>query len=449
MACQATTHHKLPQVLVITGPTAVGKTAIGLELAKLIDGEVISADSVQVYRHLDIGSDKLPMQQRKGIRHHLIDIMNAVGADGEPNDYSAGDFHDQARAAVEEILSRGKVPIVVGGTGFYLKFFTNGKTQGPKASPEATAHVQKELDKVWREEDERLRAMVEKEGGGPPPEDDPLITAQSKWEIGCKLLEQWGDPESYQRILLERNNYYRLERALALIHMTGKKLSELDTKPPPDGSKSKDLSGGHDQTEGGLISFLQGSIGDGTSDFRLFFLHRSRSELYERISSRCEEMVFLGLLDEAAMMMGMGLKSGSSSASRSIGYRQAMTLLESLVATKTKAETSHLQQLVRDIIHATHKLVRNQMTYFRDDSTYRWLELESGVTAEQASQWILERLGEPCHEGGCGSASGRLTREEEQALKRYRPNLPRFEDAQEVKKLIDHINDDILPKLIQ
>ena len=436
---------KLPQVLVITGPTAVGKTAVGLELAQLINGEVISADSVQVYRNLDIGSDKLAMPQRRGVRHHLIDIMDAVSSEGEPQDYSAGDFHDHARAAVEEVISRGKVPIVVGGTGFYLRFFTHGKTQGPKATPEATAYVQSQLDKAWAEEEERLRSIVVKEGGE-LPEESVLISAQNKWEIGCRLLDKWGDPESSQRILLEKNNYYRLERALALVHMTGKKLSELDTR---QASATDKEPSGDDHNMEGLVRYPQGSIGDGAFDYRLFFLHRSRSELYDRIASRCEEMVFLGLLDEASMMIGMGLKSGSSSASRAIGYRQAMALLESLMASKSKVERSHIEQLVRDLIHATHKLVRNQMTYFRDDGSYRWLELESGVTSEQASRWILERLGEPSHQGGCGSGSGRLTREEEQALKRYRPNLPRFEDAKEVQNLIDHVNDEVLPKLMQ
>ncbi|KAG1677586.1 hypothetical protein FOA52_014484 [Chlamydomonas sp. UWO 241] len=172
---------KLPQVIVVTGPTAVGKTAVGLELAKRLGGEVISADSVQVYRTLDIGSDKLPLEQRQGIPHHLIDVRDHT------EEYSAGDFSDEARAAVADILSRGRMPIVVGGTGFYLRWLTHGKAQGPRTTPEAAAHVSAALKTAWADAAVRL---------GCPPE---KLTPEAKWDSGCALLTAWGDAEAAAR----------------------------------------------------------------------------------------------------------------------------------------------------------------------------------------------------------------------------------------------------------
>ncbi|GAX75196.1 hypothetical protein CEUSTIGMA_g2640.t1 [Chlamydomonas eustigma] len=201
-------HVKLPQVVIITGPTAVGKTAVALQLAKRLNGEVISADSVQVYRGLDVGSDKLPLSERQGVPHHLIDVREVQ------DEFSAGDFHDLARAAARDIIARGKVPIVVGGTGFYLRWFMQGKAQGPRTTPEAAQAVKAALVQAWESETERLGVDE--------------LSEEVKWSVGVKLLEVWGDPDAAIRIGEEKNNYYRLERALALIHMTGKKLEELE-----------------------------------------------------------------------------------------------------------------------------------------------------------------------------------------------------------------------------
>lgn len=107
-------------VIVIYGPTAVGKSAIGVQLAKLINGEIISADSMQIYKHLNIGSAKVTNQEMQGIKHYLIDIK-------DPNeDYSVSDFCDDANKCIEEIISKGKTPIIVGGTGLYIKSLING-----------------------------------------------------------------------------------------------------------------------------------------------------------------------------------------------------------------------------------------------------------------------------------------------------------------------------------
>ena len=113
------------RLIAVLGPTATGKSALGLTLAETLDGEIINCDSTAVYRGFDIGTDKVPHDERRGIRHHLIDIV------GPTEDYTAAHFARDAAAAIAEIRSRGKVPILVGGTGFYYRALTRGLFPGP------------------------------------------------------------------------------------------------------------------------------------------------------------------------------------------------------------------------------------------------------------------------------------------------------------------------------
>ena len=130
-------------VIVIYGPTAVGKSAIGIELAKMINGEIISADSMQVYKHLDIGSAKVPKDEMQGIKHHLIDIL-------EPSkDYSASDFASLAKNICNDLLNKGKTPIIVGGTGLYINGLINGYNFG---ETEKHTEFRNDLEKLNNEE---------------------------------------------------------------------------------------------------------------------------------------------------------------------------------------------------------------------------------------------------------------------------------------------------------
>src|SRR3990172_7525219 len=114
-------------LLIILGPTAVGKTEIAISLAEEIDAEIISADSMQVYRGMDIGTAKPTKEERARIRHHLIDVANPT------DEFSVGDYLKLAEAAIAEIRKRGKIPLVVGGTGLYVRALTDGLFMGPKA----------------------------------------------------------------------------------------------------------------------------------------------------------------------------------------------------------------------------------------------------------------------------------------------------------------------------
>lgn len=128
-------------LIVILGPTASGKTALSLELAQQFNGEIISADSRQVYRHMDIGTDKISQESRRGILHHLLDIVN-------PDErFTVADFKARAEAVIDDILARGKLPILVGGTGLYIRAITEN-FEIPPENPQLRAQLMEELKKI-------------------------------------------------------------------------------------------------------------------------------------------------------------------------------------------------------------------------------------------------------------------------------------------------------------
>lgn len=143
------------KVIVVLGPTAVGKTALGIELAQAFDGEIISGDSQQVYRQLDIGTAKASKEEQAAAPHHLIDVREVT--DG----YSAFDFVEEATAKIEEIAGRGKLPIIVGGTGLYLQSLVEGYHLGGSVDQEAVLSYRKELEEL---DDQTLFARVEAAG---------------------------------------------------------------------------------------------------------------------------------------------------------------------------------------------------------------------------------------------------------------------------------------------
>ncbi|GAQ78117.1 isopentenyltransferase [Klebsormidium nitens] len=200
------------KVLVISGPTAVGKSALALELAQRLGGEIISCDSVQVYRGLDVGSAKTPTSERGGIPHHLLDIK-------EPSEeYTAGDFYQDARRATEEVLARGKLPVVVGGTGLYLRWFIHGTPETPKASPELVAEIET-----------RIQVFQQQSDG---------------WQAAVAYLTESGDPQTGAE--LAPNDWYRMRRALEIVLASGKPRSEFQLnfvkaphQPPSKKAKRK------------------------------------------------------------------------------------------------------------------------------------------------------------------------------------------------------------------
>ncbi|MBI5473946.1 MAG: tRNA (adenosine(37)-N6)-dimethylallyltransferase MiaA [Ignavibacteriae bacterium] len=242
------------RVVILVGPTASGKTAVSIELARLLDGEIISADSRQIYKHLDIGTAKPTRAQLSVVRHYFIDELSPA------QEFNAAEFGEQGRRIIDNILLRGKVPIIVGGSGLYVQSLVDGFFDGPGA------------DKEFREALERrirngeLRQLIEE----------------------LRLV----DPISAERI--DPTKPRRIVRALEVYHITGRPLSL------------------HHQESKVNVNFTPAFFG----------LQWDRKILYDRINRRCDEMIRSGLLDEVERLVQMGF-TGTLNALNTVGYSEA------------------------------------------------------------------------------------------------------------------------------
>ena len=250
---------KKPAILAIVGPTASGKSALALEIAKERNGEIVSCDSMQIYRRMDIGTAKPTAAEQREVPHHLIDIL-------EPEaDFSVMDYVAAADRAVSDILSRGKLPILCGGTGLYLDaFLRGGEPETPAADPAVRASLQ--------------------------------AIAEEKGELHLHGLLREVDPESADAI--HPNNQRRVIRALEIYRATGVPKSEWDRR-------SRQLPDRYDATVVGL------SFGN-------------RELLYERIERRVDQMIAEGLVEETQYLLQRGVFSASRTAAGAIGYKEIL-----------------------------------------------------------------------------------------------------------------------------
>ncbi|MES2198840.1 MAG: tRNA (adenosine(37)-N6)-dimethylallyltransferase MiaA [Chlamydiota bacterium] len=248
------------KIIIISGPTGVGKTALSLVVAKAIGGEIISADSMQVYQGMDIGTAKIPFEEREGVPHHLLDIRSIEES------FNVVDFWNEATRLIEEIYERGHVPIVVGGTGFYIHALIYGPPSGPASTEETRAGWENEMQEKGSE------ALFRK-------------------------LEEL-DPQYAQTIT--QNDKHKIVRALEIISLTGKRVSQFIKQVNP----------------------LQ------KYDFRCWFLYLPKDILYRKIEERCDDMIARGLLQEVEALDELGLRKNSS-ASQAIGYKQCLGFLDS------------------------------------------------------------------------------------------------------------------------
>jgi tRNA dimethylallyltransferase len=259
-------------LIAILGPTATGKSALGLALAERFNGEIINCDSTAVYRGFDIGTDKVPVDQRRGIRHHLIDIADPL------DEYTAAQFGRDAAAAVTDIHARGKLPILVGGTGFYYRALTRGLFPGPGKNAELRA---------------RLEAIAAKKG------------VEALHRMVTRV-----DPESGLRI--QPRDLKRLVRALEVYFQTGKPLTSHFAE---------------------TVSPLGPDVQVGAIALRM-----DAQWLADRLARRVDEQFEAGLIDE---IRGL-LASGVPASARPFGglvYRQAMEYLDGV---RSEAETRAL-----------------------------------------------------------------------------------------------------------
>ncbi|HPE16526.1 MAG TPA: tRNA (adenosine(37)-N6)-dimethylallyltransferase MiaA [Oscillospiraceae bacterium] len=262
------------KILVITGPTATGKTRLGVELALLFGGEVVSADSMQVYRRMDIGTAKPGSAEMRGVPHHMIDVA-------EPwETYSVGRYVPEAARCVDAVLARGKLPIVVGGTGLYIDSLLSGRSFAPRGG---------------------TRVALEQE-------------ADEKGTAAMLAQLRAVDPDRAQ--LLHENDRKRILRALEIYRGTGETITRHDAESrlaPP-------------RYEALKIAL----------DFR------ARDDLRARISRRVDEMVAAGLPGEVASLLDEGVPPGST-AMQAIGYKEMVSAVRGARSVSDAAEEVKLR----------------------------------------------------------------------------------------------------------
>lgn len=250
-----------PPMIVLTGPTAVGKTKLSLELARRVNGEIISADSMQVYRHMDIGSAKIFPEEMRGITHHLIDVL-------EPWEvFNVVIFQEKCMECLAGIYERGHIPIVTGGTGFYIQALL------------------RKIDFTENEENTAYRQRLE------------ALAAQRGAQYLHELLEK-ADPVSAKAI--HANNLKRVIRALEYYELTGERISH------------------HNEQERQKESAYNSCY---------FVLNDVRERLYERIEERIDEMLAQGLVEEVRRLKEMGCHRGMVSM-QGLGYKEILDYLE-------------------------------------------------------------------------------------------------------------------------
>lgn len=319
------------KVIVISGPTGAGKSRLALELAKRLNGEIISADSVQVYRGLDIGSAKPSPSERKEVPHHLLDILHPS------EDYSVGQFYEDARQATKDVLKKGRVPIVTGGTGLYLRWFIYGKPDVPTASREIASQVYAELENYQRDGD---------------------------WDAAVRLVVEAGDTKAQS---FPTNNWYRLRRSLEIIKSSGSPPSAF--RLPYDSFKEQSIAvmpnNSHDSQSKDL-----------DYDFICFFLTSSRMDLYRSIDFRCEDMLSGsdGILAEVKWLLDIGLLPNSNSATRAIGYRQGMEYLLGCREQGGESSANEFFSFLSEFQKESRNFAKRQLTWFRNEHIYHWLD---------------------------------------------------------------------------
>ena len=248
-------------MIILTGPTAVGKSALSVELAKKINGAVISADSMQVYRHMDIGSAKIMPEEMQGITHYMIDEL-------EPDEeFHVVRFTTMAKEYLKEIYAAGKIPIIAGGTGFYIQALLY------------------DIDFTEQQCDEAYRRQLEE---------------QAKEHGAGYLHEMLRKVDLASAEAIHANNVKRVIRALEFYHLSGQKISE------------------HNETERQKQS---------PYNFAYFVLNDERAKLYERIDKRVDAMIAAGLVNEVQKLKDMGC-SREMVSMQGLGYKEILAYLD-------------------------------------------------------------------------------------------------------------------------
>jgi tRNA dimethylallyltransferase len=301
------------EVVAVVGPTATGKSDLAVRLALELGGEIVNADASQLYRGMDIGTAKLNVQQRQGIPHHQLDVLDVT------QDATVAAYQAAARADMDAILARGRVPILVGGSGLYVRAALD-RLDIPPTDPAVRVRLEAELAEAGVEVlRDRLRAV------------DPAAAAA-----------------------IEPRNERRIVRALEVVELTGRPFSA--TMPTREHLRPTTVLG----------------------------LRVARDVLDRRIGERTRRMWASGLLEEVRGLVPQGLREGRT-ASRAIGYRQALDQLDGVLSeVEAVGRASAL----------TRRLVRRQESWFTPDPRIRWVDATTDDPWDEAVRIAVDAIGD-------------------------------------------------------
>jgi tRNA dimethylallyltransferase len=313
------------KVIILLGPTGVGKTGVSILLAKKLNTEIISADSMQIYRHMDIGTAKPSKEERAVVRHHMIDIVDPWES------YSTGKYIEAVVPIIKGLHKRGKIPVVTGGTGLYIKAMTRGIFSGPSAD--------------WTLREDLLSMEKEEEG--------------SLYNYLKEL-----DPVASEKIV--RNDTRRVIRALEVCLKSNRSISEIQkklTRPLP-------------------FEFIK--IG----------LLRDRKELYRMIETRVDEMIKAGLINEVKMVISLITEHDRMQDKKDHGYfpypsMQAIGYKE--VAMYLNGNITP-DESVRIIKRGTKRYAKRQFTWFRKEEGIHWVDITGIDDSSEAFRRVNDIL---------------------------------------------------------
>lgn len=303
-----------PKLIIVAGPTAVGKTEYAIELAKKIDGEIVSLDSVQVYKGLDIGSAKPDKEQRKKVPHYMIDEV-------EPTvNLNVKDYKDMAVKYIDMIIGKGKIPILVGGSGFYINA------------------VLYDTDFLYEDEGEALKIRKE-------------LEKDFKEKGAGYLYDMLGQIDKESLSIIPKENVRRVIRAIEFYRLHGIPISEHNEKEKKRESRF---------------------------DYTFYVLDVDREELYNRINERVDKMICEGLLVEVKRLINQGLSKDLNSMN-SIGYKELYDFCEERKAVddidKLSAEDKEkLKALIELIKQHSRNYAKRQLTWFRAQKNIIWVQ---------------------------------------------------------------------------
>ena len=325
-------------LVILTGPTAVGKTDLSIKLAKAINGEIISADSAQVYKGFDIGSAKVTVEEMQGVPHHLIDVF-------EPDfSFDVTVFQREAKRIVDEIISRGHIPIVAGGTGFYIQALLYD------------IDFNDEGDDSYRKSLERY---LEETG-----------------DID-KLYDELKEVDPASAAIIHKNNHRKVIRALEFYHFHGYPISQ------------------HNETERQKESVYNSFY---------FVLNMNRDKLYDRINRRVDIMTDAGLLEEVKKLKAAGYDLSLTSM-QAIGYKEIYSALVSIDEKNVPEGSAEYDEIISSALEQiklnTRHFAKRQLTWFRREKDVIWLDKDEfsknyTLSADETDDRILEFILDTC-----------------------------------------------------